>query len=112
MKNIQIEHIGANVNLNYPVTFGNNNAFEATLIIQVWLTKSKNGKYIIDSVGFCDISDIKFLGVEIEKGYQAFRNWKEQILKLGIDFNKLVDAEYEKINQTQLKQYVLKMFNK
>jgi len=112
MKKLNIEHIGANVNFTNVVTCGNNNAFQATLHHQAWLGKEKNGKYTLDCIDFCDITDVKFLGVDIEGGYGGYQKFKKSMLEMGIDVQKLFKEEADKIITSQLKMQILKMFNK
>ena len=112
MKKLNIEHIGANVTITNQITFGNKDAFQSTLHHQIWLSKGKNGKYTIDDIEFMDITDVKFLGIDIEEGYKGYQNFKEQMLKMGIDINQLTQDIADEIITPQLKQQILNMFNK
>jgi len=100
------------VNFTNVVTFGNNDAFQATLHHQAWLCKSENGKYEIDNIDFTDITNVKFLGIDIEEGYKGYQKFKQQMLEMGIDINKLTDEQAELLITPQLKQQILNLFNK
>ena len=41
---------------------------------------------------FCDVSNVKFMGKEIEQGYD-YRTWKEDMLKVDINIPELLDKE-------------------
>ena len=38
-----------------------------------------------------DYENVKFLGMDIDKGYKGFRDFKEQMLKFGIDVDELIN---------------------
>jgi hypothetical protein len=40
-----------------------------------------------------DFDNIKFLGISIENGYAGFRDFKDQMLKFGINVDELIDEE-------------------
>lgn len=86
---MKITHKTLMINVEHEISIGND-AITATVIHQVCLYEGKDGEVQTD-VDFLDITDIRFLGVEIESGYKAFREFKEQMLKLKIDVDKLVD---------------------
>lgn len=104
--------MGANVSFENRITFGNNDAITATVEHQIFLTKNKQGKYEINDVCFNDIRDIKFLGMDIDEGYNGYKKFKTQMLEMGIDVGKLADEAAEKLITTQLKNQILNMFNK
>ena len=86
---MKITHKTLMINIENEITIGND-AITATVIHQVCLSEGKDGGIQTD-VDFIDIADVRFLGVEIESGYKAFSEFKEQMLKLKIDVDKLVD---------------------
>jgi len=77
------------------VKLGNNDAIELTLQHQAFI--SEDG---IDIEIGIDIRDVKFLGVEIEPSYQAFREFKASLLKLGINLDKLIDEEEKNLRDS------------
>ena len=83
------------VSFETEVKLGNNDAIELTLQHQAFI--SEDG---IDVEICVDIRDVQFLGVEIEPGYQAFREFKATLLKLGIDLDKLIDEEEKNLRDS------------
>lgn len=96
------------ISFEHNVTVGNNNAIEATLVHQAWISEDKEGKIHID-LDFVDISDVKFLGIVIEGGYQGYKKFKEQMKELGVDVDKLIDEAAEKVI-TDDEMHRLKMY--
>jgi hypothetical protein len=49
-----------------------------------------------------DFDNIKFLGMDIEGGFNGFNDFKKKMLELGIDVDKLIDEKekslFEDIN--------------
>lgn len=78
------------VSIEHEVKVGNNDAIEATLMHQAWLYENKDGSVGVD-LDFCDILNVKFLGIPIEDGYQGYKKFKTQMKELGIDVEKLMD---------------------
>jgi len=78
------------VTVENTVTVGNNNAIEAVVEHQIMVYESKEGGIGID-VDFTDINKVKFLGIEIESGYDAYNKFKAQMTEFGIDVDTLID---------------------
>lgn len=76
--------------ISHRVTVGNNGAIEATLEHQAFIYENKEGSTSIE-LDFADVTDVKFLGIPIEGGYQGYKKFKTQMLELGIDVDKLMD---------------------
>jgi hypothetical protein len=93
------------VNFETEVKLGNNDAIELTLEHQAFI--SEDGIEV--EIGI-DIRDVKFLGVEIESGYQAFREFKASLLKLGIDLDKLIDEEEKNLRDSGIEDKLKLMF--
>ena len=95
------------VSFEYDVKVGNNNAIEATLIHQAWLSENKDGSIGMD-LDFVDIDNVKFLGIPIEGGYSGYKKFKTQMKELGIDVEKLMDEAASKLitdeNANELKR--------
>ncbi len=87
------------------VKLGNNDAIELTLQNQAFI--SEDGIEV--EIGI-DIRDVKFLGVEIEPGYQAFREFKANLLKLGIDLDKLIDEKIDELKKNDIENKLKLMF--
>jgi hypothetical protein len=72
------------------VKLGNNDAIELTLIHQAYISRDQLGKLIVDMDLGIDIDNVKFLGIDIDADYTSFKQFKAQLLELGIDLNKLI----------------------
>tara|TARA_R110000868_G_scaffold102013_3_gene280875 strand:- start:226 stop:552 length:327 start_codon:yes stop_codon:yes gene_type:complete len=82
---MKIKNKTLNVTFEHDVTVGN--AIEATLEHQAWIGMHKDEINV--DLDFADITNIKFMGVPIEEGYDAYKKFKSTMLDLGIDLNKL-----------------------
>ena len=71
------------INVEHNIVCGDG-SFKATVGHQ--LVVGKDGT----DVEFVDIENITFMGLPIE-GYKAFRQFKEKMLDMGIDIDKMVD---------------------
>lgn len=93
-----------NVTFEHDITVGN--AIEATLIHQAWI--SERGDEINVDLDFIDIENVKFMGVPIAKGYDAYKKFKSTMMDLGIDVTKLFDEKAKELitdeNMDTLKQ--------
>jgi len=87
------------------VKLGNNDAIELTLMHNAFITE--NG---IDVEIGIDIMDVRFLGVEIEPGYIAFKEFKATLSKLGIDLDKLIDEEEKNLRDSGIEDKLKLMF--
>ena len=93
------------VNFETEVKLGNNDAIELTLQHQAFI--SEDG---IDVEICVDIRDVKFLGVEIEPGYIAFKEFKASLSKLGIDLDKLIDEEEKNLRDSGIEDKLKLIF--
>lgn len=81
------------------VKLGNNDAIELTLLHQAFIYDKKDSGVGVDLDLSIDIINVKFLGVAIENNFNTFRDFKESLMKLGIDLDKLIkEKEQELIN--------------
>ena len=80
------------INVEHNITIGTNDAITLDVIHQVCLYENKDGKIEAD-LDFLDYSNVKFLGMDIDGGYKGFKEFKEQMLKFGIDVDELIDEE-------------------
>ena len=80
------------INVKNSITVGTNNAITLDVIHQVCLYKNEDDT-IGHDIDLMDYENIKFLGMDIDNGYKGFRDFKEQMLKFGIDIDELVDEE-------------------
>ena len=93
------------VSFETEVKLGNNDAIELTLQHQAFI--SEDG---IDVEIGVDVRDVKFLGVEIETGYQAYKEFQATLLKLGIDLDKLIDEEEKNLRDSGIEDKLKLMF--
>ena len=80
------------VTLENTVTIGNNNAIELTLVHQAFISRDRLGGIDVD-IDLMDYVDVKFLGMDIENGFNGFRDFKAKMLDLGINVDKLIDEK-------------------
>ena len=89
---MKIESKVVMINVEHSITVGKNDAITLDVIHQVCL--SVNTELFIEvDIDLVDYTNIKFLGMAIDSGYKGFREFKEQMLKFGIDVDELIDAE-------------------
>jgi len=96
------------VNFETEVKLGKNDAIELTLVHQAYIYEGKNS--IDCDLELFDFINIKFLGMPIEEGYKQFIKFKEQLLALGIDLNKLIDEEEKRLMNNGLRSIIISMF--
>lgn len=96
------------VNFETEVKLGKNDAIELTFVYQAYIYEGKNG--INCDLDLHDFINTKFLGMPIEEGYKQFNQFKEQLLVLGIDLNKLIDEEEKKLMNNGIKSIIISMF--
>ena len=71
------------INVEHNIVCGDG-SFKATVIHQLIVSESGT------DVEFVDLDNINFMGLPIE-GYKAFRQFKEKMLGMGINIDKMVD---------------------
>jgi hypothetical protein len=98
------------VNFETEVKLGNNDSIEMTLIHQAYISESTDGGVDVDLDLGMDTANVKFLGIKIEEGYKAYQEWKAQLLKLGIDVNKLIDEKEAQMLEEGIKEKLIEMF--
>jgi hypothetical protein len=84
------------VSFEHDVKVGNNDAIEATLVHQAWISENKDSSIGVD-LELMDIENVKFLGIPIEGGYSGYKKFKERMKELGIDVDKLLDEAASKL---------------
>jgi hypothetical protein len=93
------------VSFETEVKLGNNDAIELTLQHQAFITEDS-----IDVELFIDILDVKFLGMEIDNGYQAFKDFKDSLLKLGINLDELINEKETELMDSGIEDKLKLMF--
>ena len=97
------------VNFETEVKLGKNDAIELTIVHQAFIYKGKNGNFDCD-LELADFTNVKFLGMDIKEGYKEFKQFKNQLLELGINLDELIDVEIEKLMNNGLKSIIISMF--
>jgi hypothetical protein len=92
------------------VKLGNNDSIELTLQHQAYIYESKNGGISVDIDLSADVTDIKFLGIPIEPGYKPYKEFKDTLLKLGIDLNELLNEKEKELMNSGLEDKLKLMF--
>ena len=93
------------------VKIGNNDAIEATLIHQAFISRDKLGGIDVDFDLGVDYTNIKFLGIEVDSSYNGFKQFKASLKELGIDLDKLIYEKEKELIGSDL-DYKLKMMFK
>jgi len=106
---MKITHKTLMVNFETEVKIGRNDAIELTLIHQAFISRNKNGDMDVD-IEFMDVTNGKFLGIEIEGNYSEFKKFKETMLTLGIDVNKLIDEKEKELMKSDIEDELKEMF--
>ena len=94
---MRIKNKTLQVSFEHDVTIGN--AIEATLEHMAWISANNKGEINVDIsiLDFSDITNVKFMGVPIEEGYDAYKKFKSTMIDLGIDLNKLFDEKAKEL---------------
>ena len=98
------------VNFETEVKLGNNDAIELTLQHIAFISEKKDGSVSVDLDLGVDYSDVKFLGIEVEQGFYAFKDFKATLSKLGIDLNELLNKKEKELANSGLEDQLKLMF--
>lgn len=103
MKNLKITQKTLMVNVEFPIEVGQ---LKTTAVAQLFITKNKEGKNEAD-VEFVDQIDTTYMGVKIE-GYDNWKNFKDFHKSIGLDFDTLVDKEFDKTMSDEVVEELIK----
>jgi len=98
------------VNFETEVKLGNNDAIELTMQHLAYIGENKDGSVRVDIDLGIDYLNVKFLGIEIEKGFSAFKEFKATLSKLGIDFDKLINEKEKELANSGLEDILKLMY--
>jgi len=98
------------VNFETEVKLGNNDAIELTLQHIAFISEKKDGSVSVDLDLGVDYSDVKFLGIEVEQGFYAFKEFKATLSKLGIDFDKLISEKEQELANSGIEEILGLMY--
>jgi hypothetical protein len=99
------------VNFETEVKLGNNDAIELTMQHLAFISESKDGGVSVDLDLGIDYLGVKFLGIEIEEGFNSFKEFKTTLSSLGIDLDKLLNEKEKELANSGLED-VLKLMYK
>ena len=89
---------------------GNNDAIELVLEHQAFISENKDGGIEVDIDLSTDVTNVKFLGIEIGPGFKEYKNFRTQLSELGINLNKLIDEKEDELMDSGLKDKLKLMF--
>ena len=92
------------------VKIGPNNSIELTMVSNAFISKDENGNTHVDTEIGVDYINVKFLGQDIDNSFNAFKEFKESLLKLSIDFNKLIEVKEQEIIDSGIEDKLRLMF--
>ena len=90
MANLRIENASMMVSVEYDFHLLNDN-LSLTAIYQCFVYKGKNGLTV--DIDFTDVQNVKFFDQEIDNSYREYCIWKENMLKIGLDIDKITNEE-------------------
>ena len=94
----------------HELKFGPNDSIELTLLSNAYISEGKNGGIEVDLDLGMDYINVKFLGHDVDSGYLQFNKWKESLKNIGIDFNKLVEEQEQKLIDSGIEDKLKLMF--
>jgi hypothetical protein len=56
------------------------------------------------------IANIKFLGIDVDSGYNSFKQFKASLKDLGIDLDKLIDEKEKELANSGIEDKLKLMF--
>ena len=93
------------------VKLGNNDAIEMTLQHQAFISESNDDDGVcVDLDLGIDITNVKFLGIEVDSSYNGFKQFKASLKELGIDLDKLIDEKEKELANSGLEDKLILMF--
>jgi hypothetical protein len=98
------------VSLETEVKLGNNDAIELTLVHQAFISEGKDGGVWVDLDLGIDVTDVKFLGIEIDSSYEGYKQFKTRIKELGINLDELIDEKEEELANSGFEDKLKLMF--
>jgi hypothetical protein len=91
MTKVELTHKSMYLNYEFDVQVGE---LKARLQAAVWVHKKDDGNTY--DCEFMDTLNITYMGIEI-KGYEDWTKFKKFHKEMGIDFDKALDKEFEKV---------------
>ena len=98
------------INFETEVKLGNNDAIELTLQHIAFISESRDGGVSVELDLGIDYTNIKFLGIEIDKGFNSFQEFKKTLSTLGIDLDKLISEKEKELANSGLEDVLELMY--
>lgn len=92
------------------VKIGPNDSIELTMISNAFISKDEVGNTHVDLEVGIDYIDVKFLGHSVDNSYNAFKEWKESLKKVGINFDDLITDKEQEITNSGIEDKLKLMF--
>lgn len=103
---MRIKNKTLHVIFEHDITVGN--AIEAICTNVAFISENNKTGDIDIELDFAKYYNVKFMGVPIANGYDAYKKFKSSMMDLGIDINKLFDEKAKELitdeNMETLKQ--------
>jgi hypothetical protein len=94
---MKIVHKTLMLTIEHDVQVGHNGAIEATLVHQAFVYRSEKTGNVECELDFADTINVKFMGMPIEEGYTGFKKFKESMLGMSIDVDKIFDEKAKQL---------------
>ena len=92
------------------VKLGNNDAIELTLLHSAFISENKDGSISVDIELGIDVTDVKFLGIEVDSSYNGYKQFKANLKELGINLDELIDEKEKELANSKLEDKLTLMF--
>jgi len=98
------------LNIEHNVQVGHNGAIEATLVHTAFIFRNEKTQNIECDLDFADVINVKFMGISIEEGYKGFKQFKEGMIALGIDVDKIFDEKARQLITDEEMEKIKEMY--
>ena len=98
------------LSIEHNVQVGHNGAIEATFHHQAFVFRSDKTKNVECDLDFADVTDVKFMGMSVEEGYNGLKKFKEKMLEMGIDVNKIFDEKARQLITDEEMEKIKEMY--
>jgi hypothetical protein len=98
------------VAFEHELKIGPNDSIELTLLSNAYISEGKNGNVEVDLDLGIDYINVKFLGNEVDNSFSQFKEWKESLKNIGIDFSQLIDEKEKELIDSGIEDKLKLMF--
>ena len=107
---MKITHKTLMLTLEHNVQVGHNGAIEATLVHQAFVFRSDKTGNIECDLDFAEVTNVKFMGMPIEDGYKGLKKFKESMLGMSIDVEKIFDEKAKQLITDEEMEKIKEMY--